>query len=259
MGKLLTFLAIMFLAQPVLSNTKPMHVVIDAGHGGTDSGAMMGMVREADITLSVSKKLDALLTKDKDFKSTMTRNSNKTVSLIKRTEVGNSLKGDLFLSIHVNSNPDPSVRGAEFYFQNQLPPSEDSLYLANMENQIEPVAKTFDTEQSDVTSILYDLKRTFGLFQSYKLTQILRENWKDSINVKSRAIRQAPFHVLAESEMPSVLIELGFLSNPTEAKWLNQSENHDKMAKTIYQSLKGYKESLDKGNLRIHSTFHAKR
>src|SRR4051812_35220658 len=117
-----------------VAHASPLNVTIDPGHGGHDHGASRQGVYESDITLAVAKRLTELLRKDKRFTTQLSRDNDQTVTLYRRAVNAKTRKSDVFLSIHVNSNPDTRARGAEFYFQNQLPPDEESMFLAHKEN-----------------------------------------------------------------------------------------------------------------------------
>ncbi len=252
-------LIITLLFVTIHAEAKPFHVIVDPGHGGSDSGAMHSQFREADITLSVSKYLNTLLKKSPGIKITMTRSRNKTISLYSRSELANRLKGDLFLSIHVNSNPNPKARGAEFYFESQLPPDEEALYLASRENHFKEVLPREEKKKTDIVAIIDDLKRTFDRTLSLHFTRILRNTWGQKFKLRRKVIRQAPFHVLSEVDMPSILIELGFISNPREARSLARASTQREMARLIHRSVLEYKESMDINANSIHITQNAKR
>ncbi|MEQ1878907.1 MAG: N-acetylmuramoyl-L-alanine amidase, partial [Bdellovibrionia bacterium] len=178
------------------------------------------------------------------FRVTLTRHSNDTVSLSERTDLARSVKGDVFLSIHANSSIEPKPKGAEIYFQNQMPPDEESRYLASRENKGVEVAGDSGKAKTDVASIIDDLARSYHTHQSYSLVRAVRTMWAKSGS--NPVIRQGPFHVLYEVSMPSALVELGYLSNPDESKWLAKPETHRALAQILYEGLIQFKEKLDK-------------
>jgi N-acetylmuramoyl-L-alanine amidase len=230
------------------------HVVIDPGHGGKDHGAVKSESYESHIVLQVSKHLEALLKKDSDFKVSMTRQDDEFVSLKGRAEIAAQVDGDLFVSIHVNSSPDRKAQGAEFYFQNQLPPDEESIFLAARENNMDEEdggrpklphkSKFIHTSnlKPEVQTILLDLIRNHKIMDSSVLTKTLKENWKGSQRSAKNSIRQAPFYVVSQLEIPSVLIELGFLTNPEEGKKLSEPSYQKLVAQSIYDGLVAYKK-----------------
>jgi N-acetylmuramoyl-L-alanine amidase len=224
------------------------HIVIDPGHGGSDRGAVYGKAREAEIVLNVAQYLRDLLKTDNRFKSTMTRDTDRNLSLQERVDLAHTIKADLFVSLHANAAKDKRARGVEFYFQNHLPADEETLFLAATENQmLKNTAKTEDepTMKNDVLSIVEDLKRQSRMQRSLKLSNKLLSAWEAEGNkpVGPNTIRQAPFFVVSQTKIPSVLIELGFLSNPQEADKLMLSDYQKKIAQRIYKGLINYHES----------------
>ena len=175
-------------AWPTLLKATPLTVIIDAGHGGIDNGATKNGHQEAEINLQVSRHLTDLLKKDRRFKVHMTRTDNRTLSLAERASLADKRSADVFLSIHVNSNPDSRARGAEFYFQNQLPPDEQSMYLAHKENAAETEGHTgikydFIEQRSlapEVSSIVTDLLDGHRIFRSSQLAKSLKISWSSS-------------------------------------------------------------------------------
>ena len=244
------------------SPTQAMHVLVDPGHGGIDTGAVRGKYKEAEIALKVSLKLADLLKKDPRFKVSMTRETDSHVTLSRRTQIAKDTKADLFLSIHLNSSTDPRAHGKEFYFQNQIPADEEALYLASKENEQDaddlakadakaeprPTHERLSAE-GDVKLIIDDLHRNHRVRASGSLSKILLENWVAAghgSHLGSHAIRQAPFHVVSTVDVPSVLVEVGYLTNSTEAPLLASAQYQDELAKSLYQGLVKFKETMDK-------------
>lgn len=228
----------------------PLKVIIDPGHGGTDAGAVQGQAREAEIALNVSLHLNSLLQQDSDFTTTLTRRSDKTLSLQERVDFAEKTKGDLFLSIHANASNDQRAKGVEFYFQNHLPPDEETLFLANAENKVPKTAEQIaaddePSQKGDIKAIIDDMKRTQRMNSSLALSKTLLHRWQ-SEKKDPHAVRQAPFFVVSKVGMPSVLVELGFLTNPKEAQKLLSKQYQKEIAQKIYLGLKDYKESMDK-------------
>ncbi len=240
-----------------------LNVVVDPGHGGTDTGAVYGKAREAEISLSVAQELKKLLSANSQFEASMTRTQNQNVSLQDRVEIAEKTNADLFISIHTNASPDYRARGVEFYFQNQLPPDEESLFLANSENQAikemkNNVADDF-TKKGDVLAIVEDLKRRTKMHQSHILSKKLLASWAASPQIgynghkEGSTIRQAPFFVISKTNVPSVLVELGFISNPKEAERLVKPAVQKEIAQRIYQGILSYKEMIDRTEVsRLH-------
>lgn len=218
------------------------HVIIDPGHGGTDHGAVRDDVRESDLTLKIAQLLADQL--DEDFQVTLTRDRDEIATLSARSEIASAAKGDLFLSIHTNSSSDPHASGAEFYFQTQMTVDEENLFLANSESKI---------GRNDVVAIINDLKRTSYNYLSQILAESIQDRWKQVLKVRNRPIRQESFHVLISVPMPSVLVELGFISNKKERQWLQDPTAQKNIASVLATGIKNYKEKMDKNNF-IHDS-----
>jgi N-acetylmuramoyl-L-alanine amidase len=170
-----------------------------------------------------------------------------------RAKLAKTKKADLFVSIHVNSNPDNKAHGAEFYFQNQLPPDEESMLLAHQENSEDagsgPVPYDFlekTSYPSEVDSIVADLLDNDRVMRSSQLSKTLKLEWRGSKKSKNNSVRQAPFYVLSRITTPSTLVELGFLTNPSDLKELTNPQAQKRMAEDLYRGLIAYKESMDK-------------
>jgi N-acetylmuramoyl-L-alanine amidase len=220
--------------------------MIDPGHGGDDHGAEFNEIEEKNIALNVGLALQKLLKKDSKFVPLMTRDQDTFVALADRPEKAIQEKADIFISIHANSSPIAKAKGTEFYFENQVASDEDTQLLANRENTIViQKGATAPDSKTDLENIMTDLGHNEHMVLSQELCRILLESFQSQLAVKTRAIRQAPFHVLSVS-MPSTLIELGFVSNPEEAHWLAKKDVQKKMAVAIYTGLKRFKEKLDK-------------
>lgn len=228
---------------------QPLAIVIDPGHGGKDHGAVQGDVHECDITLAISKKLFALLQKDKRFKASMTREGDQFLQLSDRANKAKPGVVDLFLSIHVNSSPDKRAHGAEFYFQNQLPPDEESMFLAHKENLSveEQGFKPADYEflaknryPAEVASIVTDLLDGERVQKSSELSRNLKLSWRGSRKSKANSVRQAPFFVLSQMRVPSTLVEVGFLTNAEELADLVSEGHQARIAQDLYNGLTAY-------------------
>lgn len=257
MSRSLFILFVLFTAV-ASATTSPFHVMIDPGHGGSDSGAVYGEAKESEIALNVSLELKKLFEKESDFKVSITRTTDIHLELEERVRKAEKEKADIFLSLHANASQDPRAKGVEFYFQNHLEPEEESLYLANLENKIyneqvsvaagnEPSSSTI-SKKSDVLAIIEDLKRNTKIQQSHLLSKKLMQAWK--LQRKSRTLRQAPFVVITKTKVPSVLVELGFVSNAQEAEKLQQSAYQKQLAQRIFTGVKDFKEMVDKSELR---------
>lgn len=238
MSLLLCFLSLAF--------AKPLNVAIDAGHGGTDHGATYKKIHESDVTLGIAKELHTVLMEDPGFSSFLVRDKDDSIELHDRVKKARAKDSDLFISIHANSSPDPGSHGMEIYFRNELEPDQESLRLANQENQLKSAYKA-SQRLGDIQSITQDLNRSTTTLRSYELSWHVVEQWKLPFSVKRKTpIKQGPFHVIHQG-IPSVLVEVGFITNDKEALRLVTPDYQKQTAKAIYKGLKDYKETLDKG------------
>lgn len=224
------------------------NVAIDAGHGGVDTGASKNGISESHIALGVSKQLVTILNSDPEFKAFLTRSQDHAMELPARVQSAKRNKSDLFVSIHANSSPDPKSQGMEIYFRNELEADQESLRLASQENQLDDLPSRKLKNKGDLPSILQDMRRSLNTVKSYELSWHLVGNWKVPFSkTRSLPIKQGPFHVINEQTSPSVLVEIGFVTNEKEAKRLATATYQKEIAQAIYKGLRDYKETLDKG------------
>ncbi|MGE3799669.1 MAG: N-acetylmuramoyl-L-alanine amidase [Candidatus Kapaibacterium sp.] len=231
-------------------------IVIDAGHGGKDPGAIgIGGVQEKAITLAVAKKLrDELKAKMPGVKIVMTRDGDQFVELYKRGEIANKQNGRLFISIHCNSMPEKPhpAKGFECWI---LRPgkSDDAARVASRENgviQYESNRKRYDTLDAEI-AILGGLAQSASARYSEQLASEIRSSMQSKTPLKDRGIHQAGFYVLVGASMPAVLVELGYVSNEDDVKTLKSSAGQRKMAQALAEGIKNfekvYAESLNVG------------
>jgi len=220
-------------------SVSPFHVVIDPGHGGSDAGAVFQSIKESQLSLSYGLKLRDRLKEDPLFKLTMTREKDAHLSLPQRVAIAEESAGELFISLHLNSSKDSRAKGAQFFIQNHMA-EEEALQRE----------KNFLAE--DLSSILTDLQRMSRKHLSLGYVRFLHDNWFEGQSFRNSqntaAVKQAPFYVIRKSKMPSVLIEIGFITNQKEAQNLIQPEYQDKIVGFIHDSLTNYRQHLKKGN-----------
>lgn len=238
-------LALLLVCDFSFAAPKKLRIMVDPGHGGDDFGARHNGVVEKDIALAIAKELHRLLKNDGRFISEITRSTDQYLSLDARSSKAEQAKSDVFVSIHANSSEVASARGTEIYFESQVPTDEESMRTASLENNAKSNTGAQEKGNSDVSNILSDLGHSTHMTYSSVLAQHILESMRKNLSIKTRAIRQAPFHVLSVS-MPATLVETGFISNPKDAQWLKEPATQTKMAKAIYEGLIRYKEKLDK-------------
>ena len=218
-------------------------VVIDAGHGGRDPGMRGAVVNgralsEARITLQVAKRLERIL-RAQGFRVIMTRTADTLIARDDRGPIANRAKGDIFLSVHVNSanpkwsNP-TSARGFETFYLSTAR-TEDEAHVEAMENDV----VRFETEAArpsggdPLAFIMNDLARNEHLRESSELAGFMQEKLGGFHPGPNRGVKQAGFAVLASAYMPAVLVEMGFGSNPADAKWMSSDRGQEDTAKAI--------------------------
>jgi N-acetylmuramoyl-L-alanine amidase len=219
-------------------------VVIDPGHGGKDPGTFLkGGVQEKDLTLDIAKRLAAKLKKEVGCDVLLTRDKDVFIPLDERTAFANVNSADLFISIHVNAHKKSSVYGLETYFLN-MATDESAVIVAARENA------TSEKKISDLQSILNDLMLNTKISESSKLAYKVQDGIMSGVRKtykvnKSLGVKQAPFYVLIGAKMPAVLIETGFISNPTEKKRLLSNSYKDILTNGIVTGVKSYIKSID--------------
>jgi N-acetylmuramoyl-L-alanine amidase len=226
-------------------------IVIDAGHGGEDYGAIgRNGTREKDVVLNIAKKLAALIRKEKLFKVVMTRDRDKTVSLEERAKIANDAGADLFISIHANASPRHQIGGWNVFFL--APALNDSARAAaQLENSyfMRESYNASDTQSGDVlnplNSILSDMLITEFQAESHEFARMTDREFRRRLDTEARGIDQAGFFVLNKVFTPSVLIESAFISNPREEKLLKDKSYQEKIATGLYEAIKRFKAKYE--------------
>ena len=219
------------------SSRKPI-VVIDAGHGGHDPGAVANKIREKDITLRAATQLAKIL-KEKGADARLTRSTDVYLKLAERTAFANKNNADVFISLHCNSMPKgkSGVAGFEIYIM-ALPSDKDAMNLAIVENrEISGDAHSAaEIQKADKKTQLLLKQQNDKIGASTELTEVLHANAKKS-GLPMRKVAQAPFFVLRGAGMPAVLVEMGYLTNAAEAKRLNTAAYRDKICRSLAEGI----------------------
>jgi N-acetylmuramoyl-L-alanine amidase len=222
---------------------KVQRVVIDPGHGGHDYGTQgpKGLL-EKDLVLDVAMRLGKLIEDRMGAEVIYTRTDDTFVPLEGRTALANDKKADLLLSIHANSSPTPRVTGVETYYLN-FTDSKDAIDVASRENAS---AQKSVFELRDIIQRIsaHDKAEESRDFASRIQTALFAFSSKTFTAEKNRGVRKAPFVVLIGASMPSVLVEIGFLSNPREEALLNKSDFRQKLAEALFRGLSKYADGL---------------
>jgi N-acetylmuramoyl-L-alanine amidase len=229
-------------------------VVLDAGHGGNDAGAVGAFSKEKNINLKYTLELGDLIKKNHpDVKVIYTRNKDVFVNLNERARIANRAKADLFISIHTNASKNKSANGMET-FTLGVSRSKENMEVAMLENSVilleddyEKKYEGFDPNSTD-SYIMFEFMKDQYMDRSISCADLIQQNMINASKRNNRGVRQAGFLVLRATTMPSILIELGFISNKEEEKFLNNSDNQTKICKAIYQAFADYKHNIDKKN-----------
>lgn len=215
-------------------------VVLDAGHGGKDGGTVgRSGTREKAIVLDITKRLGLLLEKKTNINVVYTREEDIFIPLWKRTKIANESNGKIFVSIHANSNPNQSARGFESYLLNQGK-SDDAIELASRENAVIKLEEHNGGKYKELTGenlIMATMAQSMFLKESEELAALIQDQLGKRLDSPNRGVKQAGFVVLIGASMPNVLIETGFLSNPTDEKRLKQSSYRQKIAEGIFGAI----------------------
>lgn len=232
---------------------KEFVVVIDAGHGGKDPGAIGRLSREKDINLSVALKLGKQIKNNcKDVRVVYTRSTDVFIPLERRAEIANDHKADLFISIHTNSvaSKSNSPQGASTWTLG-LARSSANLEVAKRENAVILYESDYKTRyagfnpNSAESYIIFEFMQDKYMSQSVHLADLVQKQFKGHARRTDRGIHQAGFLVLKASAMPSILVELGFISNATEECYLNTEDGQNTLSASIYRAFLTYKREQE--------------
>jgi N-acetylmuramoyl-L-alanine amidase len=226
-------------------------VVLDAGHGGHDTGALGKNSREKDITLSIVLKLRDYINQNmKDVKVVLTRDDDTFVELHRRARIANEKKADLFISVHCNSTHSATVFGAETFVMG-LHKSQANLAVAKAENAAilleDDYVEKYDgfDPNSPEGNIFFNMMQNAFLDKSLAYAGKVQHQLVDNLKLFDRGVKQAGFLVLYKTAMPGVLIETGFISNAREEKFLLSEKGQDQVAYAIYKALREYKNQIE--------------
>ena len=260
MKRLLLFFGIFLLMNPLAFHVfsqvenKITKVVIDAGHGGKDPGAIGANSMEKDIVLSVALKTGKYIVENiENIEVIYTRKTDDFVELHKRAQIANESGADVFISIHCNSNKSSRPFGAETFVMG-LHKSEDNLDVAKTENAAIFYEDDYATQyegfnpNSDEDYIVLSMFQSSSINQSINLSSKVQNQFKERVGRNDRGVKQAGFWVLYKTTMPGILIELGFLSNPVEEKFLMSEDGQTYLASAIYRAFKEYKVEFEETN-----------
>ncbi len=219
-------------------------IVIDAGHGGKDPGAVgYRGTKEKDIALDVAKRLEKKLSKNMNVKIIMTREEDIFLRLSERTKIANESNGNLFISIHTNAAEDRRASGFETFL---IGPNknEAAVRVAARENAVLELEGITGKKLSNEDLIQATIAQSAFASKSEQFASMVQKEIKKRVQSKDRGVKQAGFYVLMGASMPNVLVELGFISNPSEEKKLRSPQYRDQLASAIYRAVEQYQKTL---------------
>jgi N-acetylmuramoyl-L-alanine amidase len=225
-------------------------IVLDAGHGGHDSGAVgPGGLMEKELVLEVTRRVARLLEERLNVKVLLSRDGDHFVTLRDRTSFANRERADLFVSIHANAHRVVASEGVEVFFLSSEATDNAARQLAAAENsvvQLEKPASGRAAGRSDIVkTMLWDLAQAEFQTESSRLAEIVLDSMSQSLRIPNRGVKQAGFYVLGGAAMPAILVEIGFVTNPKEERRLKDARYRDEIARAIVSGLADYKRAWD--------------
>ena len=245
MRKLLLLIWVFGMALPLIA-AKAYTVVLDPGHGGKDPGAVGRFSQEKDLNLTLALEVGKLITKQyPDVKVVYTRSTDVFIPLQKRADIANKNNADLFISIHTNSSESKEPTGVETFILG-TERMEANLDVAMRENAVMKLESDYKTtyqgfDPNSIDSyIMFELMQNSYMDQSLRFAEQVQKRFVGHLNRSDRGVRQAAFWVLLKTACPSILFEMGFISNPDEEKYLNQPASMAQMANAIVNAFAAY-------------------
>ena len=222
-------------------------IVVDPGHGGTETGAIgPSGIQEKALTLLLARELAARLEAALPVRVLLTRSEDVNMPHDERSALANQNKADLFISIHLNSSLGAGGNGAETYFLSSQASDRRSELAAQSENVQEATAAVGDPEaQQDLQLILWDLAQSRSMAESQRFANLVQAELNETLQLKDRGVKQAPFRVLVGAAMPAVLVELGFINNPDEEKKLQEPAYRGQLADALTKAVSRYKAAIE--------------
>nr|MBF0684763.1 N-acetylmuramoyl-L-alanine amidase [Pseudomonas sp.] len=227
------------------SSKRDIVIAIDAGHGGEDPGAIgPGKVYEKNVVLQISKELQRQINAEKGFRAELVRTGDYFIPLRKRTEIARKKGADLFVSIHADAAPRSAAYGASvFALSDRGATSETARWLADSENRSDLIGGAGSVnlgEDQMLAGVLLDLSMTASLASSLNVGQKVLSNMGRITPLHKRRVEQAGFMVLKSPDIPSILVETGFISNPSEARKLQTASHQQALARSIHSGVKQF-------------------
>ena len=215
-------------------------VVLDAGHGGNDPGAVgRHGLREKDVSLDIVQRIKRILQAN-GLNIIMTRNSDKFIQLPTRAEIANNKKADLFISVHINANPSRKLSGFEVYYLSDRVDDRSRALLAAENASFNTDSSSFADNNLSLKATLWDMIYSQNRAESIDLANNICRTASDQMGLRILGVKGAPFYVLKWTQMPAVLVEAGFVSNSEEEKYMRNSSYRQQLAEAIAQGVINY-------------------
>ena len=251
-----------------LSGQRDIVIAIDAGHGGEDPGALgpkLGSRRlqEKDVVLSISRELAELINREKGFRAELIRTGDYYIPLSKRRDKAREMRADLFVSIHADAFKDQRAHGASVYaLSSRGATSETARFLAQRENEADLIGGvgnvSLDDKEEILRNVLVDLSMTATLGSSLQVGEQVLQSVDSVARLHKRQVEQAGFMVLKSPDVPSILVETGFISNPDEARKLNSHFYRQSMARAVFNGVRNYFQAMPPAGTYIASQNNGK-
>jgi len=246
-----SFITFSIAAQDNGTGYKLKTVVIDAGHGGKDPGSPGKLTYEKDVVLAIALKLGKLIeTELPGVKVIYTRKTDEFIPLHQRADIANENKADLFISIHANGNPNSLVTGTETLVLG-LHRAGENFEVAKKENSVILLEADYHTRyegfdpNSPESYIIFSLMQNLYFEQSINMAALVEDQFRERAQRKDRGVKQQGLLVLAQTSMPGILIETGFITNPEEEKYLMSEEGQDVISSAIFRAFRDYKKLIE--------------
>jgi N-acetylmuramoyl-L-alanine amidase len=219
-------------------------VVIDAGHGGNDPGAIgRSGLREKDVNLDIAKRISKLL-RSEGVDVVMTRNTDSFIPLPRRVEIANNSRADLFIAVHSNANRVRSMNGLEVYYVSTSADDSKRAYASARNAALDFNSDCFASNSLDLKATLWDMSYTRSRAESIELSRSICKAIENNLGIRIIGIKGARYEVLRGARMPAVLVEVGFLSNGNEEHMLKNSYYRQKIAESIVEGVHGYAQTI---------------
>jgi N-acetylmuramoyl-L-alanine amidase len=246
-----SFISFSLAAQDNGTGYKLKTVVIDAGHGGKDPGSPGRQTYEKDVVLAIALKLGKLIENEMPgVKVIYTRKTDEFIPLHQRADIANENKADLFISIHANGNPNSLVTGTETLVLG-LHRAGENFEVAKKENSVILLEADYHTRyegfdpNSPESYIIFSLMQNLYFEQSINMAALVEDQFRERAQRKDRGVKQQGLLVLAQTSMPGILIETGFITNPEEEKYLMSEEGQNVISSAIFRAFRDYKKIIE--------------